>query len=644
MEKKTLLAILLSVGVIIVYYLVVTLIFPPKVHKIEQNTPTEQVQTGEQAPQAAQTGQGQAGSPEGGPLTADETGGEAALGGATLAVEPVDQAPSEQSFINVETKLLKVKLTNAGGDIDSYELKEHKDKNSLVNMIFSGNDEPHAFSLAFGGVDAAPEQALFNVQQTRGDYGTRVKFYRDFAMNGKTFTLTKTYTFPDNEYMFSLNIDIEAPGAAAEGGAKTAAPNIPWTLYFGPQIGPVFSSQLDGRSDYRNYLVYSGGKLKTEKADAKKDAVVEGDISWISIAGKYFALIAVPPDDSGDYSYLCTMRQPEEGIPSTARLYIERKPSVAAAVGANGTNGANANTNNSGNANGAFKFYLGPKTSSELDIYDTGKNQFGLFNAGLSKAANTSGFWSILNPLEVVLKWLLNLFYKMIPNYGLAIILVTIFVKVILFPLTKKSSEGTLRMQALAPKIKELQEKYKDNPQKMNAEMGALYKREGYNPLSGCLPMLIQIPIFFAMYNLFNNHFELRGALFIPGWIPDLSLPESVYHLPFTVPFLGWQDLRLLPFIYLFSQLLYGKVTQTPDQAANNQMRMMLYIMPILFFFVLYNVPAGLLVYWIMSNVLTLVQQLIINKYLAKKKAEASLKEANEAPKRITPPKKRRRR
>ena len=181
-------------------------------------------------------------------------------------------------------------------------------------------------------------------------------------------------------------------------------------------------------------------------------------------------------------------------------------------------------------------------------------------------------------------------------------------------------------MQALSPKIKEIQEKYKDNPNKMNVEMAEFYKREGYNPMSGCLPMLLQIPIFFAMYNLFNNHFDLRGAMFIPGWIPDLSMPETIWNFaPFSIPFLNWSNLRLLPFVYLGSQLLYGKVTQTPDQQGNSQMKMMLYMMPVMFFFILYDVPAGLLLYWIMSNLLTLVQQVAINKYLAKKKAHMAV-------------------
>jgi YidC/Oxa1 family membrane protein insertase len=237
------------------------------------------------------------------------------------------------------------------------------------------------------------------------------------------------------------------------------------------------------------------------------------------------------------------------------------------------------------------------------------------------EAASSRG---ILAPLEKALKFLLVMFHKVIPNYGIAIILLTLFIKLLFFPLTKKGSEATLRMQALSPKIKEIQDKYKDKPQVMQAKMAEFYKQEGYNPLAGCLPMLLQLPIFIAMYNLFNNHFDLRGAEFIPGWIPDLSVPEAVVNFPegFRLPILGWTALRALPFIYVASQLLYGKVTQVQGQQSNTQMKMMLYVMPIVFFFVLYNVPSGLLLYWIFSNLLTLVQQVIINKFIMSKRAQ----------------------
>jgi YidC/Oxa1 family membrane protein insertase len=374
---------------------------------------------------------------------------------------------------------------------------------------------------------------------------------------------------------------------------------------------------LDQRYEYRNYLTYTNGKLKTEKvSDREILNIRDCRASWSAIAGKYFSLIAVPLLPQYDLSFSAL---PEPGIPQASRLLISRPPLNASRV------------------EDVYRFYLGPKNQEVLTRYNSGENGFGLQDMNLVEAANTRGF---LAPLEWLLKVLLQMFYRVVHNYGVAIILLTILVKVLMFPLTKKQSESTLRMQVLAPKIKEIQEKYKGNPQKMNAEMGAFYKKEGYNPMSGCLPMLIQIPIFFAMYNLFNNHFDLRGAMFIPGWIPDLSLPETIYHFSsFTVPILGWQDIRLLPFIYVGSQLLYGRVTQTPDQQGNSQMKMMLYVMPVVFFFILYDVPSGLLIYWIMSNLLQLVQQLMINKYLARRKASMA---AEESPVPVIAPRKRR--
>jgi YidC/Oxa1 family membrane protein insertase len=287
-----------------------------------------------------------------------------------------------------------------------------------------------------------------------------------------------------------------------------------------------------------------------------------------------------------------------------------------------------------------YRFYLGPKSQDALGIYDTGRNEYGLKDTKIIEIASTRG---ILAPLEKLLKWLLQGFYKIIPNWGVAIILLTLLVKILFFPLTKKGSEATLRMQALAPKIKELQEKYKDNRQKLNTEMAQFYQKEGYNPISGCLPMLLQLPIFFAMYSLFNSHFDLRGAGFIPGWIPDLSVPEAIVNFPdgFRLPILGWTALRGLPFIYVLSQLLYGKVTQMPGQQSNTQMKMMLYVLPIVFFFVLYNVPSGLLIYWIFSNLLTLVQQVLINKFVLAKKAQEAAQQPVIAPPPLPPKKKR---
>jgi YidC/Oxa1 family membrane protein insertase len=468
-------------------------------------------------------------------------------------------------------------------------------------MVLSGTGESHAFTVAFGGLNAQPLTDLFYVNRI-SEYS--VEFYQDFtlAAAGDTagrFRLTKRYDFKPREYMFELTLTLDGgysiPGFNFSGAA--------YTLAFGPQIGPQFE-KLDNRYEYRNYFTYVNGKRRMEKVNDNKPEIISSQPKWAAIAGKYFAFIAVPYLAQYDLNF---STKSEPGLPTASRLNIIRPPL------------------NTSRAEDTYRFYLGPKTQDILALYNNGNNAYGLKDMELVEVANSKGF---LSPLEKILKWLLLLFYRIVPNYGIAIILLTLLVKILFFPLTKKGSEATLRMQAIAPKIKELQEKYKDNPQKMNAEMAGLYKKEGYNPLSGCLPMLLQIPIFFAMYNLFNNHFDLRGAPFIPVWIPDLSLPEAVYTFSnFRIPILGWTAIRLLPFIYVGSQLLYGKVTQTPDQKGNAQMKIMLYVMPIMFFFILYNVPSGLLIYWIFSNVFTMVQQVMINKYLASKRAVQAAKQ-----------------
>jgi YidC/Oxa1 family membrane protein insertase len=598
MEKRTLLAVALSILVIVLYSVIQGIFLPgpgappprPAQRTLAEGTPAAVI-------------------PQNPALTAPEEAG--------LELPP-DEGPQVEERVFIDTGLAAVILTSAGGDVVSYKLKEHRDRNEpdgLVEMVLPGEGESHAFTVALGDINTPPLRTLFHVNRISD---LSVEFYRDFVLPGggdavRQFRLTKRYEFKPHDYMFELTIVLDGGYSVPSFNFSGAA----YSLGSGPQIGPVFE-KLDQRADYRNYYVYTNGKFKQEKADANAGAkTVSPRPVWAAVGGKYFTLIAVP--FSSQYEVAFSTRA-EPGLSSASRLYIQRPPL------------------NASRTEDIYRFYLGPKNQPSLALYNTGNNSFNLKDMQLHEVAKARGFMSI-PPVEAALKWFLMLFYRVIPNYGVAIILLTLLVKGLLFPLTKKSSESTLRMQALAPKIKEIQEKYKDNPQKMNAEMAEFYKKEGYNPLTGCLPLLLQFPIFIALYNLFNNHFDLRGALFIPGWIPDLSLPESVWNFaPFRLPLLGWSDLRLLPFIYVASQLLYGKVTQTPDQQGNSQMKMMLYAMPVIFFFVLYDMPSGLAVYWIMSNVLTLAQQVIINNYLKKKRAAAP------APEPVIAPKKKKRR
>ncbi|GHT73691.1 membrane protein insertase YidC [Spirochaetia bacterium] len=594
MEKNTLMAVVLSIVVIAGFYIVQGVFFPPEAPP-SPAAPVSSTVPAPVTPTAILDVPGQT-SPAG--LSSDGTPA-AGTPSNTIAVASAgtafDEGPTAEQRVTIETDLTRVVLTNVGGDVVSYRLKEHQDGGDDVEMILAGDAaDAHAFTVAFGNLNAQPVTSFFYINRIN-DY--TVEFYRDFAVanGGETgqFRLTKRYTFKPGEYMFELTVSLDGGYSIPSLNFNGAA----YTLGFGPQIGPKFE-KLDGRYDYRNYFIYANGKRRTEKVKENAPTIITSRVSWAAIAGKYFTFIAIP--DNTQYE-LAFSSKAEPGLSSTSRFYMSR-PAL-----------------NGSRTTDTYRFYLGPKSQSALTIYDTGVNSFNLQGMDLSKAASTSG---ILAPLEAILKWFLSIFYKLVHNYGVAIILLTFLVKVLLFPLTKKSSESTLRMQSISPKIKELQEKYKGNPQQMNTKMAELYKQEGYNPLSGCLPMLIQFPIFIAMYNLFNNHFDLRGAMFIPGWIPDLSLPESIFSFaPHTLPILGWSDIRLLPFLYVGSQLLTSKITQTPDQQVNSQMKMMLYVMPIMFFFILYNVPSGLTLYWIMTNLLSLVQQLAINKHLKQKRA-----------------------
>jgi len=261
-----------------------------------------------------------------------------------------------------------------------------------------------------------------------------------------------------------------------------------------------------------------------------------------------------------------------------------------------------------------FRFYAGPQIKSFMSIYDDASlNSFGVSNLQLEKALD-SNTW--LGWLENILKWILNFLYKLIPNYGVGIIILTFLLKLILYPVTKKGMESTAKMSSLSPKMAEIKAQYPDNPTKQNEEIAALYKKEKINPMGGCLPMLLQFPILIAFYGLLNKHFELRGAMFIPGWIPDLSRPDMVATLPFNLPFLG-SELHLLPILYTVSMIFSMKITQSGSAAASGQqgmMKMMTYGMPIMFFFILYSAPSGLILYWSVMNAISILQQLYTNK------------------------------
>ena len=587
MDKNVVLAIVLSILIVIGGVTVQTKFFPSKPEK-QNAQKTEQTATS--------------------PVNEATKAGESAtdtvvINEPTSGVSPSTQVEdlniAEQRDV-IETPLVRVEFSNRGGDIVSFKLKQHSTKSDYVEMAEYVNENNRAFSVILGDANGAPVNQLFNVKKISE---TEIGFYRPFTVqnaDGSTssFTLVKQYSFKPNDYMFELKVTVD--GDASFSGLKMG--QSAYTIKTSPQIGPEWDVKQD-KYEYRKFYHYANGKKKVTSIGNGQEKTFTDAISWSGVTGKYFALLVLPESPVQGIQYSSVSSNPENPI---SQIFLSRAPITA-----------NRNTD-------TWKVYIGPRTEKFLSKYNIAMNNpYGLADTHLDEIVDSSG---ILGPLEVLLKKIMELFYLMVPNWGVSIILLTVLTRIILFPLTKKSSEATLKMQELQPRIQEIQEKYRGNPQKMNEEMAKFYKTVGYNPLSGCLPLLIQFPLIFAMYNLFNNYFEFRGAMFIPGWIPDLSTGDSVMTFPFVLPLLKWTDLRLLPIIYVISQLLFGKVTQTPNATQQNaSMKIMLYGMPLFFFFIFFNAPAGQLLYWTFSNLLTLVQQVIINRMMHRKK-ESGLK------------------
>jgi YidC/Oxa1 family membrane protein insertase len=198
-------------------------------------------------------------------------------------------------------------------------------------------------------------------------------------------------------------------------------------------------------------------------------------------------------------------------------------------------------------------------------------------------------------------------FNKYVQNYGLAIILLTVVVRVGLFPLNQKSYKSMKEMQALQPLVTELREKHKKNPQEMNKKMMELYRAHKVNPMGGCLPIAFQMPIFIALFQALRKAVELRGAHFL--WIADLSEPDRLFTLtvPFNLP------INLLPLLVIVAMVVQQKMTPVPGGQSEAQQKMMQY-MPIIFGFLFYSMPSGLTVYFLISTVLGLVQQYFVQK------------------------------
>jgi YidC/Oxa1 family membrane protein insertase len=565
-EKNTILAIVLSVVVVAGSFIIQGVFFPktappPLPPKTTQVTPTAPTETPQLVPH-----------------------------GDVPALQAIAATPQT---VVVETNLMRVTLSNKGAVATSIELKKHLDNGKPVEMVATQWGTGDAFETDFGGFGKPPIDTLFQVEQL-GPH--QYRFSQNFLdEKGVPFTLEKTFTFHNNDYMIEVDVTTKSLNGTIPDLSKG---RFAYTLTYGPQIGPSFT-KLDGSVEYRKFYRLEGNNRKDETFNNETKSFDE-DVKWAAIVGKYFTVIGVP--DGTTYETTFSDKN-GEGDKQVARLAFSR-PALQSST-----------------TKDIFHFYVGPKEDSVLKTYDQADtNAFKMTDLKLERVQEDN---FLLGWLEVILKWVLQGIVFLIPNWGVAIIILTILIKLVLWPLTQKSYRASAAMQALQPKLKEVQAKYKDDPKKLNEQTMALYQKEGVNPMGGCLPMLLQIPVFFALYGMFQNQFDLRGAMFIPGWIPDLSVPDVIFSWGFPLPFLNWTSLHLLPFIMVGSQIWSSSLSQ-PAGGQTSQMKIMTYGIPIIFFFMLYAMPSGLMVYWCVQNILTVFQQSYVNKHF--KKPNAALK------------------
>ena len=308
---------------------------------------------------------------------------------------------------------------------------------------------------------------------------------------------------------------------------------------------------------------------------------VTRDMSWVAVKNKFFVQILNPKEGAVGCDLILEREKGKFETPDNPSTWEGAAiPSqVAAAVHFAGHSIAGDSTYRR-----EYSYFVGPKEISSiapLGLQKKSVMEFGMFR------------WFC----EILL-WSLNKLYWLIPNYGVAIILLTLIVRILFWPLTHKGTESMKRLQALQPQIKALQEKYKDKPQTLHAETMALYKENKVNPLGGCLPMLVQIPVFFALFSVLRSAVELRFAHFL--WVKDLSTAENlmISGIPFAINF--------LPLLMTVTQIWQQKLT--PAAGDPMQQKMMMWMMPIMMLMFLYSMPSGLVLYWTANQAMMIVQ------------------------------------
>ncbi len=487
---------------------------------------------------------------------------------AALPAISYDRKPKD---ITIDTDLYTATLSEDGGTITSFVLKKQRetnDKNS-PGMQLVTTTTAEGFPLQFSWGSAVAPRVLYNsnVQSLTLSADKAEAELRMTAEAGNGLQVERVYTFNNSNYLIDLSVKVKnRSNQLVQGIPQLDLVNAPFE-----------HSSSTNRFQFSGPAIFMNGGLQEVKAKEFADGpkTLQGAIEWAGYEGTYFLCALVPKDGAGGSFTM-------QGTDMLARTQLSGTLDTLQP-------GAEKSYD--------YHVYYGPKKLEMLQ--SIGYN--------LDRSVNFGWFDVIAKPTL----WLLNMFYSICHNYGVSIILVTVLFKAVFWPISQKGMKSMKNMQKLQPKMAKIKEKYKSDPTKMNQEVMSLYKTYKVNPLGGCLPMVLQIPVFFALYKVLLQCIELRHAPFML-WITDLSAPDRLW-IGFAIPYLG--GLPVLTLLMGASMFLQQKLS--PSTADPTQAKIMMFL-PLVFTFMFLNFASGLVLYWFINNLLSILQQVLINRDIKK--------------------------
>ena len=481
-------------------------------------------------------------------------------------------ATSEE--ITVETSLYTAVFSTRGASIKSFLLKKYLLEDGSYVELIGGDGQGNLGVLLPTEEDTLDTSSfLFSANKKKVTLSERKQSdVLEFVLNLDEYRqIKKTFTFYQDRYDISMKIDLRNVGDLIDG-----------SYYYLTWRSGVESTEPDLKADMQNAKAYAlqGDNKEDFNVDERFEQKQLGSYptDWVAIKTKYFTVAVIPQGVKGQGVRFIgeQVEKPNEEEPWKKYGFDLKMP----------FNERQSKTDN-------YTLYFGPLDYDIIKSYGFELEQ--IIDLGPS----------IFRPFGKFILWSFRWLHSFIPNYGWVIVVFSILIKILLFPLTKKSYKSMKEMQALQPIMQELNEKYKDNAQKKQQEVMKLYKEYGVNPLGGCVPMVLQMPLLIALFNVFRSTIELRGASFI-WWITDLARPDTVAVLPFTIPLYG-NTLNILPLFMGVTMFIQQKISmKDPKQKA------MVYFMPLFLTLLFNSFPSGLNLYYALFNILSIMQEKLI--------------------------------